>query len=216
MKYIWLLLLICATLSSKAQKKNYNFLLQSLNDSTKTKEITVCSYSYNFRDSIDPGGFFDAFESEFDLSIEAYMDSTISGNYTSEYIHGYYNLNSDPDCAESFIAARYYYTSDANYQQKKLHLNKINALTIDPELKYYVDSGIWISFIGALAIAPAVSYNFKRGEMNNKRYRTIAGISLLSAASFIALRIPLRDKKIYQLRNVPGKKAEWKIIDVNM
>jgi len=193
--------------SSKAQDQ---FYLRSKSDTTKIRRIkAVESVSVPFSDSIDQIEMFVNLEKQI-FSDKILLKDTIDVWVWKQVINGFMDERSfaEEETPEQLTVTKI--RGDGYGYYASLPINNLTAIQTKNRFIPIANAGIYISLFSTLVISPLVSYDFKSKAINSSRYRKIAGLGLASTASFICLRIPLKNKT-YRLDYPDSIDYGWEI-----
>lgn len=213
MRSLLLLVSIITTSISLAQIE-YDLLL---NVSDSTKQVRIKSIkSLWFEDSLlayrDEINFFTfPFEREIynDLWELTLFSDTLNSVWVNNYtMHGTYLYNDDDKPSRQILYDVKSYGGDGFGEYFNYRVNEITAITLENRLKNWTNLGAWIGLTFSLVIAPLVSYDFRRQEMNSRRYNKWMFFSLAEMTTFFTVSLFLKDRT-YRIKPVYDGQVYW-------
>jgi hypothetical protein len=188
-----------------------DFYLRSKSDTSVLKKIkAVNSVSVPFADTIDQIRMFVNLEKQL-FSDDILLEDTIEFWVWKQIVNGFMDERSfrEDEMPDQLMTTKF--RGDGYGYYANLSIDNLTSIQTKNRLLPIANAGIYISLFSTIVISPLVSYSFRNKAVNSSRYKKLTGIGLLSTASFISLRIPLKHKN-YRLDYPDSEPYGWEII----
>lgn len=194
----------------------YNLLF---NETDSTKKIKIKAIkSLWFEDSLlayrdDMNFFKPPFEREIynDLWELTLFPDTLNNAWLNNYsMHGTYLYNTNGRPSRQILYDVRSYGGDGFGEYYNYRTDEIVAITVENRLKNWMKFGAWTGLLSSLVIAPLVYYDFRRREMNSRRYNTWMLFSLAEMTTFFTVSLFLKDRT-FRIKPVYDGQVCWKL-----